>query len=99
MNTSNTWYKNDPFILACEASEVFYLNDTKFGGSWKVVQNLTPRNIYEVPIVLEENNEEDDHGVSDEVYQECECVGGIAFVEEADDEDLTTLPSDDAEPI
>ena len=60
---------------------------------------MTPRNIYDVPIVLEENNEEDDHGISEEVYQECEYVGGTVFVEEADDEDLTALPRDDAEPI
>lgn len=33
VNTSRTWYESDPFILACQASQVFYLNDTKLGGS------------------------------------------------------------------
>ena len=60
MNTSRTWYEYDPFILACQASQVFYLNDTKLGRSWKVVQNMSHRNIYDIPILPEGENEEDD---------------------------------------
>jgi hypothetical protein len=36
VNTSRKWYESDPFILACQAAQVFYLNDPKLGGSWKV---------------------------------------------------------------
>jgi hypothetical protein len=53
VNTSRLWYEYDPFILACQASQVFYLNDTKFGSSWKVVQIMSHRNIYDIPIVSE----------------------------------------------
>jgi len=34
INIQGRWYKNDPFILAIEASQVFFLEDTKFGSSW-----------------------------------------------------------------
>jgi len=34
INIEGQWYKNDPFILATEASQVFFLEDTKFGSSW-----------------------------------------------------------------
>ena len=36
INIEGRWYKNDPFILATEASQVFFLEDTKFGSSWRV---------------------------------------------------------------
>ena len=45
VNTSRILYESNPFILACQASHVFYLNDPKFGSSWKVVQNINHRNI------------------------------------------------------
>ena len=32
VNTSHTWYHSEPFILACQASQVFYLNDTKLAA-------------------------------------------------------------------
>jgi hypothetical protein len=32
--------KNDSFIIAPQATMMFYLQDTKYGGSWRVVQNL-----------------------------------------------------------
>jgi len=40
INIEGQWYKNDPFILATEASQVFFLEDTKFGSSWRVVQEF-----------------------------------------------------------
>jgi hypothetical protein len=30
INIEGRWYKNDPFILAIEASQIFFLEDTKF---------------------------------------------------------------------
>ena len=33
INVSNTLYRNDPFILASQAQQVFYLNDPKFGSN------------------------------------------------------------------
>ena len=38
----------NPFILATEASQVFFLEDTKFGSSWRVVQEFGHRHIFDV---------------------------------------------------
>jgi hypothetical protein len=34
INIEGRWYKNDPFILAIEALQVFFLEDTKLGSCW-----------------------------------------------------------------
>jgi hypothetical protein len=41
VNTSRTWYASDPFILAYQASQAFYLKYAKLGNSWQVVQKVT----------------------------------------------------------
>ena len=38
----------NPFILATEASQVFFLEDTKFGSSWRVVQEFGHRHIFDI---------------------------------------------------
>ena len=48
INIEGRWYKNDPFILAIEDSQVFFLEDTKFGSSWRVVQEFGHRHIFDV---------------------------------------------------
>jgi hypothetical protein len=87
--TSRKWYESDPFILATQAAQVFYLNDPKLGDNWKVVQKLTNRNIYDVPTVVERDN---NPKMNVDVYQERVCVGSnIALVENS-----TMLHRDDA---
>ncbi|KAG6535958.1 hypothetical protein ZIOFF_000991 [Zingiber officinale] len=53
IDTSKTWYADDPFILANQANQVYYLNDIKRGCHWKVVQKVQHREIYEVTEVDE----------------------------------------------
>ncbi|XP_010233141.1 uncharacterized protein LOC100826217 [Brachypodium distachyon] len=60
-------YKNDPFILASQAKTVFYMDDTRFGKSWKVLQTYTLRHVYDV--LESENGEDIDQGNQD-AYQE-----------------------------
>lgn len=48
INIQGRWYKNDPFILATEASQVFFLEDTKLGPCWRVVQEFGHRHIFDV---------------------------------------------------
>jgi hypothetical protein len=40
INTGRCWFKNDPFILTTQATKVFYVPDTAFGGNWCVVQKF-----------------------------------------------------------
>lgn len=76
VNFSRTWYKNDPFVLACQTKQVFYLNDTKLGTNWHVVQRSQPRGNYDV---LEEDLESE----NEEPYQQ-ESNGGSIHVEIGD---------------
>jgi hypothetical protein len=52
------WYENDPFILAIQAKQVFYLDDIKLGRDWKVVQKFHHRHLYDVPEIQDEENSE-----------------------------------------
>ena len=42
-------HKKDPFILASQAEQVFYMEDTYLGKDWKVVQTFSHRHLYDVP--------------------------------------------------
>jgi hypothetical protein len=68
VNRSHKWYKSNPFILVCQASQVFHLDDPKLSGNWKVVQKRINKNIYDIPTVQEGDNEEDDQGIKDDAY-------------------------------
>jgi hypothetical protein len=48
ININGRWYKDDPFILATDASQVFLLEDTMFGPSWRVVREFGHRHIFDV---------------------------------------------------
>jgi len=66
INIEGRWNKNDPFILAIEASQVFFMEDTKFGPSWGVVQEFSHRHIFDV--------EESDgkHQINEQVQMRCQ---------------------------
>jgi len=66
INIEGRWYKNDPFILATEASQVFFLEDTKFGSSWRVVQEFGHRHIFDV----EESDEK--QPIHEQVQMRCQ---------------------------
>ncbi|XP_074560566.1 uncharacterized protein LOC141816719 [Curcuma longa] len=69
IDTSKTWYTDDPFILANQARQVYYLNDIKRGGHWKVVQKVQHREIYEVTEV-DEAFEEIENNLDTDVNQD-----------------------------
>ncbi|XP_004305751.1 PREDICTED: uncharacterized protein LOC101310148 [Fragaria vesca subsp. vesca] len=69
VNTNTSWYENDPFILATQAKQVFYLDDPNGGAGWKVVNVMSHRNIYSAA-TLGLGVERDDHHEVDEPYQE-----------------------------
>ncbi|PON91048.1 LOW QUALITY PROTEIN: hypothetical protein TorRG33x02_130790 [Trema orientale] len=43
------WYKNDPFILASQAQQMFYVDDILNGPRWKFVKHFRHRNIWDIP--------------------------------------------------
>lgn len=64
VNITSEWYTEEPFILATQAQQVFYLNDWARGKNWMVVQKVNHHNIYDI---VERDDEEN---VSDDVFQE-----------------------------
>lgn len=58
INTSHYWYVDDPFILANQAQQVFYLNDPKYGMNWKVVQIDQNKRLWDVPEVGDIGNDQ-----------------------------------------
>ncbi|XP_039138806.1 uncharacterized protein LOC120276140 [Dioscorea cayenensis subsp. rotundata] len=52
------WYENDPFILAIQAKQVFYVDDIKLGRDWKVVQKFHHRHLFDVPEMQDNENSE-----------------------------------------
>lgn len=65
INQGSFWFKDDPFIFATQATKVFYLDDTKHQGSWRVVQKFAHRHLFCV------GEQETDIQLS---YQDDECV-------------------------
>ena len=43
IDVTSRWYENDHFILPRQARQVFYLQDTKLGEPWKIVQSIQQR--------------------------------------------------------
>ncbi|XP_041011470.1 uncharacterized protein LOC121255260 [Juglans microcarpa x Juglans regia] len=60
VNTARQWYKDEPFALACQALQVFYLTDLTLGGSWQVVHKITNRNVYNIHSMTTVEEEDDD---------------------------------------
>ena len=90
VNVTKIRYKEDPFVLACQAEQVFYLNDMKLGKNWRVVQRTKPRAIYDMP------QEKDEEEEKDEVYQQHEMQG---YGETIDVDDSVELHRDDIDMI
>ncbi|WVZ76713.1 hypothetical protein U9M48_024665 [Paspalum notatum var. saurae] len=70
INQGSYWFKNDPFILATQATKVFYLDDTRHGERWRIVQKFTHRHLWSVG----EKESEEGPNVVELSYQDDECV-------------------------
>ncbi|KAK8996639.1 hypothetical protein V6N11_081905 [Hibiscus sabdariffa] len=69
INISKYWYESDPFILSVQAKQVFYLDDTKLGKDWKVVQKFHHRHLFDVPeMQAAENDDVSDADDDFEIY-------------------------------
>ncbi|XP_050107863.1 uncharacterized protein LOC126586944 [Malus sylvestris] len=67
VNTNTRWYDNDPYILATQAKQVFYVADPKASTGWKVIQRIQRKNVWDIP---EKGNSEGDSSDDDVTYQE-----------------------------
>ena len=51
--------------------QVFYVNDTKLGGNWKVVQHIERRGIWNIPEIMSEEIHNEEIG---DVFQQDEMI-------------------------
>ncbi|XP_042939375.1 uncharacterized protein LOC122274399 [Carya illinoinensis] len=72
INMDRTWYKDEPFVLACQASQCFYVRDIRAKGRWFVVQTYTNRNVYDIPSVPTVLEDIDGSSSDDDAYLETE---------------------------
>ena len=95
VNTSVFWYKDDPYMLASQASTCIYLEDTKDGHPWQVVLPIDLRGTYDVL----ENNDEDEPQPNKVPYQELgnttHCI--VADVEQGNKVGDASVQVDDVE--
>ncbi|CAN6687318.1 unnamed protein product [Malus baccata var. baccata] len=76
INTTRKLNTKEPFVLANQATQAFYVREIK-NKAWSYVVETKPRNVYDMP------NVDDD----DEPYQEEEAHGGIQANQNDDEDD------------
>ncbi|XP_050941518.1 uncharacterized protein LOC127149700 [Cucumis melo] len=69
INTSRFWYTDDPYILATQAVQVFYIDDPKLRSNWKIVQIVQNKQVWDIP---ESEEVEDDRF---ELLEACSSIG------------------------
>lgn len=96
------WYKDDPFVLPIQVHQVFYVDDTKLGKHWQIVQRVQHRHLWDLPElevenIVNSNDTEDQDNI--EVLQQYES-NGVGLVIELDDNDHlpNQLSREDVEP-
>ena len=86
------WCKNDPFVLPIQVKQVFYVNDTKFGDHWKVVERLQHRGIWDI---LEKEDDLED--APTDVFQQDETTNVVPNID-IDDSVEVRFTRDDVDP-
>ncbi|CAL2254664.1 unnamed protein product [Prunus armeniaca] len=66
VNINSQWYGSDPYVLATQAHQVFYMDDLKLGHPWRVVQRIQHRHVWDVP--KRDDDDEDDDEDDDDDY-------------------------------
>ncbi|XP_060671815.1 uncharacterized protein LOC132803254 [Ziziphus jujuba] len=105
INVTSYWYKNDPFVLASQAKQVFYVDDYKMGQHWKVVRKVHHRHLWDFPDRLDEGDEHDadseaesgdfenaDSGAESEDYEDTD-----SGIEKEDNEEYNEETDNDSE--
>ncbi|CAN6719181.1 unnamed protein product [Malus baccata var. baccata] len=97
LNVNNHWYDGDPYVLAKQAHQVFYIDDLKLGHPWRVVQKIQHRHIWDVPEKDDDENEEDNATNEDDGEYVDETENSTRQVHNDDEVDIS-LCRDDVDP-
>ncbi|KAA0056379.1 hypothetical protein E6C27_scaffold186G001230 [Cucumis melo var. makuwa] len=105
INTSRFWYTDDPYILATQAVQVFYIDDPKLSSNWKIVQIIQNKQVWDIP---ESEEVEDDRfklleacssiGVDESIHDIPFCRGDVEPTvvdhKETDNQDQSRIDDD-----
>lgn len=104
LNFTRSLRTNEPFILACQAKQVFYVRDT-VDSDWYIVQKFQPRDFYNMHMQGEVLNDDDEEEVfNDDAYQQNETCGVqcLPYIEESEGDVLswhrTDIPGQHVDP-
>ncbi|KAJ9552527.1 hypothetical protein OSB04_016572 [Centaurea solstitialis] len=56
ISVNSEWFKSDPYILATQAKQVFYIEDPSENHNWRVVEDVNHRKIWDHPSIDEVND-------------------------------------------
>ncbi|KAH6771782.1 hypothetical protein C2S51_010186 [Perilla frutescens var. frutescens] len=93
IDVTSEWYADEPFILATQAQQVFYLNDMSRGKNWMVVQKVNHRNIFDI---VERDDEET---MTNDVFQEDDSNELPPFNPTEDVVETSLLVREDIDPV
>ncbi|KAH6775644.1 hypothetical protein C2S52_013205 [Perilla frutescens var. hirtella] len=80
VNVSKPWKTSEPYVLATQAEQLFYVDDIKLGNEWKVIIQTQVRSLWNVV-----ENQENDCIMSNESYQQNESHCTIDRIQCPDD--------------
>ncbi|KAM1523267.1 hypothetical protein ACFX10_013309 [Malus domestica] len=95
------WFRqqvSDPYVLATQAQQVFYIDDLKLGHPWKVVQKIQHRHVWDVLEKDDDDDDNDDENDEDDDEYECESDNSIRPVQDDNDEGAISLCREDIDP-
>ena len=85
IDVRSRWYKDDPFVLPNQVQQVFYVNDTKYGPHWQVVQRVQHRGIWDIPERHAVDVGDDEHSIPNDAFQQEEPTEDVPIVVENHD--------------
>ena len=86
VDTTKQAYKEDPFVLANQATQVFYIDDPTNNPGWQIIERSTHRHLWDIP-----ENEDAENEDAEDVFENFEFHRGDGeeeVVEIVDDENV-----------
>ncbi|XP_050124869.1 uncharacterized protein LOC126602108 [Malus sylvestris] len=96
VNVNNWWYDSDPYVLATQAQQVYYIDDLKLGHPWKVMQKIQHRHVWDV--FEKDDDDNDDENDEDDDEYEHGSDNSIRLVQDDNDEGTISLCREDIDP-
>ena len=82
-----TIFANEPFVLATQVQQVYYMDDYNRKGNWKVVEKVIHRHIWDIPSATSnDDDDEEEIFINKDAYQEEASNDIHAIFYDADEE-------------